>query len=308
MYNHKLHHRQLTAWLLGAIIPTTIQLTAGGSWLSLLLVSIYSTLCVWFRWRFGTEPKGEVICILWLMLYSLLLGTAAQASIGSWPTGGHPVASAALLLLAAWSAWKGTEAAARVGSVLFWFVLLLYIVLLVTGIREVQWQWLTPTKGDVNSLGCILLLTPAAAAIHLEGKRNFKPRLLITVVLCTLSALITAGVLSPTVAARQKDAFYQMTGSLSILSHAQHFEAVLSAGMTVGWFLLFSLYLTGCATIFEKIKKGRGRWGILSATVIGQIILLCQLHIPGVLLLVLCAIFWVFLPVLTQWIDPEKKS
>lgn len=308
MYDHKLHHRQLTAWLLGAIIPTGIQLTAGGSWTSVLLVGVLTILCVWLRWQFGTEPQGTGIGMLWLVLMSLLLGTVAQTSILSWPTGGHPVAAAILLLLSAWSAWKGTDAAARVGSVLFWLVFLLYLVLLGSGAKEVQWEWLSPTKADVNPLGCILLLTPAGAAMHLKGKERFQSRLLIPGAMCTLAALITAGVLSPKVATEQTDAFYQMTRSLSILGQGRRFEAVLSAGMTVGWFCVFSLYLTICAAISEKVKKGAGRWGIIGATIVSLLILLCQVHIPGIILLVLCAIFWVLLPVLTQWIDVVKKS
>lgn len=308
MYDHKLHHRQLTAWLLAAIIPTGIQLTAGASWVSVLLVAMLSILCIWFRWRFGAEPQGIWMCLLWLGIMSLLLGTAAQTSILSWPTGGHPLAAAILLLLAAWSAWKGTDAAARVGSVLFWLVLILYLVLLGSGVKEVQWKWLRPTKGDVVPLGCILLLTPAAATVHLKKKESFQSRLLIPGALCTLSSLITAGVLSPRAATEQTDAFYQMIRSLSILGQGRRFEAVLSAGMTVGWFCVFSLYLTICATISEKIKKGAGRWGIVGATIASLGILLCQMHIPGTVLLVLCAIFWVLIPVLTQWIVVEKKS
>ena len=307
MYDHEIHSRQLTAWLLGAMIPTVIQLTAGGSWLSLLLASVLCTLCVWFRWSFGKEPQGKWINLFWIGLMALLLGTAAERSVSSWPTGGHPLASGVLVLLAAWSAWKGTDAAARVGCVLFWFVLLLYLLLLGIGLKEVNMTWIIPTKGDVDPMGCILLLTPAAAAIHLGNKRGVRSRLLIPGILCTVSAVITAGILSPEIASQEPNAFYEMSRTLSLFGQARHFEAILSASMTVGWFSVFSLYLTICATTFEKLKKGKGSWGILSATAVALGILLCQLHIPTLPLLVLCAIFWVLIPVLTQWVDVIKK-
>jgi hypothetical protein len=309
LYDHKLPHRQLTAWLAAALIPTTIQLTAGSSWLSVLLVAALCQLCVWFRWRFGTEPQGKRITLLHLGLLTLILGTAAQAAIQSWPTGAHPTVSAVLLLLAAWSAWKGTSAAARVGCVLFWFVLLLYLMLLGAGLKDISVQWLLPTKGDVNSFGIVLLLTPAGAAIHLYNKReSAKPRLLLIGLSCTLAAVVTAGVLSAQVAAGKQNAFYEMTRSLNLLGQARRFEAVLSAGMTVGWFLVFNLYLTTCAVLSERIKQGRGKWGILGATASALAILLCDLHISGILLLILCAIFWVVQPVLTQWVEGIKKS
>lgn len=307
MYDHKINHRQLTAWLLGAIIPTAIQRMAGVSWLSVLLISLLCTLCVWLRWTFGAEPRGKWISLLGLGLMALLLGTAAESSVSSWPSGGHPLASGALLLLAAWSAWKGTNASARVGCVLFWFILLLYLVLLGTGLKEVNMEWIVPQKGVLDPMGCILLLTPAAATIHLEKKNSFSPRLLLGGILCTTSAFITAGVVSPKIASEASNAFYEMVRTLSLLGQAQRFEAVLSAGMTVGWFLVFSLYLSICASLFEKLKKGKGKWGILVATAVAAVTLLYQMHIPASLLLVLSAIFWVLIPILTQWIDIIKK-
>lgn len=308
MYDHKIPNRQLTAWLSAALIPAAIQLTAGASWFSVLLVSVLCLLCVWLRWTFGAEPKGKIMSLLQLGLLLLVLGTAAMTSLQSWPRGGHPAVAILLLGLAVWSAWKGSDAAARVGCVLFWFVLILYLVLLGAGIKDIRPQWLIPTKGDVNAFGCVLLLTPAGAAIHLNKKEGFKPRLLLIGAFCTVAAAVTVGVLSPQVASGKQNAFYEMTRSLNLLGQARRFEAVLSAGMTVGWFCVFSLYLTLCAQLVEKIIPGKGQWGTLGAAATATALLLCDLHIPGILLLVFCAIFWVLLPVLTQWIEQIKKS
>jgi len=308
LYDHKIPHRQLTAWLSAALIPAAIQLTAGASWLSVLLVSALSLLCIWLRWTLGTEPQGKIMALLQLGLLALILGVAAQTSVRSWPRGGHPAVAIMLLGLAAWSAWKGTSAAARVGCVLFWFVLILYLVLLGAGIKDIRLPVLNPTKGDVNAFGCVLLLTPAGAAIHLNRKEGFKPRLLLIGGFCTVAAAVTVGVLSPQGAIGKQNAFYEMTRSLNLLGQARRFEAVLSAGMTVGWFCVFSLYLTLCVRLAEKLVPGKERWGIIGASASALAILLCDLHIPGIFLLVLCAIFWVLMPILTQWIDLIKKS
>lgn len=308
MYVREIPHRQLTAWLCAAIIPTAIQLTACAAWLSVLAVSFLCLGCVWLRWSLGAEPKGKIMALLQWGLLVLVLAVAAQASVKSWPRGGHPAVAAMLLLLAAWSAWKGTSAAARVGCVLFWFVVLLYLVLLGAGVKDVQFKWLLPISGEINGIGCVLLLTPAAAAIHLNKKETLKPRLLLIGAFCIAASVITLGVLSPQVAAIREDPFYEMTRSLSLLGQARRFEAVLSAGMTVGWFSVFTLCLTLCARWAEKYRTAWGRKGILGAAVAALAILLCELHISGSLLLVLCAIFWVLIPLSTQWIDPEKKS
>ena len=308
MYNLDLPHRQLTAWLAAAIIPTAIQLTSGASWLSVLLTCILSLLCVWLRWAFGTEPTGKLAIILQWGLLAAVLATACQASTQSWPKGAHPAVGIILLLLSLWSVWKGTSASARVGCVLFWFVLVLYLVLLGAGVKDIRIEWLQPTKGDVNAFGCVLLLTPAAAAIHLYNKGGMKPRLLLIGAFCTAAAVVTAGVLSANVAAGKDNAFYEMTRSLNLLGQARRFEAVLSAGMTAGWFSLLSLYLSLCAHLAERLNPGYGKWGSTAAAAIAGVILLCDLHIPGVILLIISAVFWVLLPLLTQVLGGEKKS
>lgn len=308
MYNSKIPYRQLTAWLSAALIPTALQLTAGASWLSVLLVSALCLLCIWLRWNFGTELRGKIAVLLQLGLLLLVLGTAAQVSIQSWPRGGHPAVAIMLLVLAVWSAWKGPSAAARVGCVLFWFVLIFYLVLLGAGIKDVSPRWLIPTGGKVDAFGCVLLLTPTIAVIHANKKESFKPRLLLVGLFCTVAAAVTAGALSPQVASGKQNAFYEMTRSLNLLGHARRFEAVLSAGMTVGWFCVFSLNLTLCARLVEDFVPGRGKWGALGAAVSAVAMLLCDLHIPGIFLLVMCAIFWVLVPILTQWIERIKKS
>ena len=308
MYSDKIPQRQLSAWLCAALIPTVIQLTAGSPWVSVLLVSAISLLCIFLRWHYGITPEGK----LWLMLQWLLavavLGEICRSSVKSWPRGGHDAVALILLALALWSALKGTYAAARVGCVLFWFILLLYLVLLGAGIKEVKMSGLIPSKGDADAMGCVLLLTPAAAGIHLAKEEVWKPQLAIIGGFCTVAAAVTAGVLSPYVAGVRENAFYEMTRSLNLLGQARRFEAVLSAGMTVGWFSLMSLYLSVSAKLAEIIRTGSGKVGAIGAAILASGYLLCGLTIPGWLLLILTAIFWVLLPLLTQGLGMIKKS
>lgn len=290
------------------MIPTVIQLTSGASWLSVLLACVLSLLCVWLRWAFGASPTGKLGIMLQWILLTAVLGTACQASAQSWPRDAHPAVGILLLILALWSVWKGTSATARVGCVLFWFVLLLYLVLLGAGVKDIRMEWLRPTKGDVDAFGCVLLLTPASAAIHLYKKEGVKPRLLLIGAFCTVASVVTAGVLSPWGAAGQENAFYEMTRSLNLFGQARRFEAVLSAGMTAGWFSMLSLYLSLCAHLAENFRSGCGKWGCAIAAIIAGTILLCDVHIPSAILLIFSTVFWVLLPLLTQVLGGKKKS
>lgn len=308
MYNRKIPSRQLTAWLAAAIIPTAIQLNAGASWLSVALVCLVCLSCVALRWRFGAEPQSKLLVLLHWLLLVTILGTICRSAVQSWPRNGHAAVGIILLALAVWSTWKGPSAAACVGCVLFWVVLLLYLVLLGAGVKDVRLKWMIPGKGDVSTVGCILLLTPAVAAIHLNKKETIKPRLLLIMVFCISASAVTAGVLSQQVAAVTDQAFYEMTRSLNLLGQARRFEAVLSAAMTAGWFSLISLYLSLCGNLTEIVCCGGGKWGIAIAAATAALILLCDLHIPGAVILILTAVFWVLLPLWTQVVGTEKKS
>lgn len=277
--------------------------------MSVLAVSCLCLLLCGVRWLWGTEPKGKIMIAIQWMLLAVVLGVVCRESVQSWPQGAHPVVGLMLLALAAWSAFKGTSACARVGTVLFWFVLVLYLILLGAGVKDVKLSWLRPGLGEVNGVGCVLLLTPAAASIHLyKRKENIKPRLLLIGIFCTVAAAVTSGVLSPHMASKIQNPFYEMTRSLNLLGQARRFEAVLSAAMTVGWFCLQSVFLSLCANLADNLRPGLGRWGILGAIPVAAIVLLCDLHIPGAVLLVLCTVFWVFVPVITQGLGAEKKS
>lgn len=308
MYTNKLPHRQLTAWLVAAIVPAAIQLTAGTSWLSVFLAALMGLLCILLRWSFGSQPKSKILILAQWGLITAVLAAFSGYSVQSWPEGSHKAVALILLSLAMWSAWKGPSAAARVGCVLFWFVLFLYLILLGAGLKEIQLKWLLPPKGDVSALSCVLFLTPAVASIHLNKGEAKVPRLLLIVGLTTAAAMITAGVLSPQVAMQKDNPFYEMTRSLNLLGQARRFEAVLSAAMTAGWFALLSLYLTTCATLSETFRPGWGKYGALAAALLAAVATLCDLPIPEFLLLILTAVFWVLLPLFTQIMGSIKKS
>ncbi|MBQ6839874.1 MAG: hypothetical protein IJO45_04195, partial [Oscillospiraceae bacterium] len=60
---------------MAAIIPTVVQLTAGASWISVLLVAVLSLLCIWFRWSFGAVDRGKAVSFIELVLLAPVLGT-----------------------------------------------------------------------------------------------------------------------------------------------------------------------------------------------------------------------------------------
>lgn len=309
MYSEGVSARRLSAWTFAAVVPAAIQLTARASWLSVLVAALFSLLCIMLVWRWGITPASKGYQIVMWILVVLLLSKLSGETIRCWPEGGHKAVAVILLGLALWSAWKGPGAASRAGCVIFWLMLLVYPVLFGAGIKAVEVKWLSPGRADISALGCILLLTPAAAAVLLDHReKTVKPKLILTGVFCVLAACITAGVLSPGVASDKENAFYEMTRSLSLFGKARRFEAVLSAAATTGWFLLMSLYLTLCGKMAHGIHSGWERKTMLIAAGIAAISVAFDIAIPEVILLLLALILWVAVPIYAKGVSLIKKS
>lgn len=308
MFRERIPLRQLSAWLFAGTAPVLIQILSGSSWLWIGIagaISLLLTVCVW---RSGWEPAKWQCPVLYLYL-SVLLGQMLTYTAQSWPVGDNdPAVPLILLLLGAWSAQKGPSAAARVGAVLFWAVLILYLAVLGAGVKDIQWNWLMPRWNMPDEMGIAVFLLPAASVCLLGSNRKTGIRLALPAVFVFVAALITAGVLSPAVAERTPNAFYEMSRSINLLGVARRFEALISAGMTVGWFALISLVLTCCGVLAQKILQGQGRSGLWLSALTAAGMKLCGLHIQGWILLLFGAAFWVGIPVLTQGLEKRKKS
>ena len=308
MNREALSDKRLAAWLFAAITPPAIQLIGGASWLWTLAVTAGCLFACLLCLGWGKQPRGRIVSILYWLTTLCLMGTLAGETMNSWQTGAHVAVPLVLLALAASSALKGPSAAARVGCVLFWFVLGIYLLVFGAGIREVRPMWLRPAKGTEPWLIIPLLLTPVGVIPLLKEKERRITGLPLIGIFVLLASVITLGVLSPMVAANTDNAFYEMTRSLSILETARRFEAVISAAMTVGWFALMSLYLTLCGHWAEEIKPGGRKTGIVLGAVVSGVLTLCDLHIDGRILAVWTTVFWVATPLITQGIDKQKKS
>lgn len=260
------------------------------------------------QWRRPGKPK-KWECIILIVYIILLLGQLLRDTAQSWPVGNSdPAVPLLILALAAWSAQKGPSAAARVGAVLFWVVLGLYLVVFAAGVKDVKPQWLLPTMKMPSMLPLVLFLLPSATTALLTERATPGKKGVLTVGFVVAGMAITSGVLSPRMAGELPNAFYEMSRSLDLMGVARRFEAVICAGATVGWFALFSVLLTLCGSYFEKIAQGKGRAGVWLTAVSAVGWRLCGLHISPLFMIITGTVFWVGLPLLTQGLDKEKKS
>ncbi len=300
MYRENIKTAQLTAWIFAATVPTAIQLTANAPWASLLLIAVISLLCTLIRWYWGVTPQWKGYRTANWILTILLLTTVGTAAVHTWPIGSHKAVAIILYALALWSSTKGLKAAASVGSVIFCFLIVLYLIMFSEAAGHVNLQWLKPTRGMVGALGTTVLLTPAFAASLLDGRKKPDRRCILTGIFCVAAAMLTAGVLSPWVAVQEENSFYQVIRSIP-----NRFEAVLSAATTMGWFLLIALYLSFNSHKINSTAKGKGAW---SATFISSLMIMLNISIPEAIVLMTAVILWIVIPVLHGVALERKKS
>lgn len=304
MFREKIPGKQLSGWVFAALVPALIQLGAGGSWAVVGGAVLICGVAVWLVWRFGSH-RWRWTCVPQFLLLAVVMGELLADAASSWPGDNYPAVPLILLALGAWSAGKGASAAARVGCVLFWFVLLVYLAVFGAGVGSVQVDQLQPWWGSVRAEVVLLLLVPAAATLLLREGEGWNRRSVLPGAFLVAASVLVSGVMSPALA---EEGFYEMSRGLELLGTVSRFEPVISAGMTLGWFSLVTLLLSMCGCLAERIRKSWGRWGVYIGAAGGAAWMLCDLHISMVLLIVLVSIFWVLMPLLEQGIGREKKS
>lgn len=307
MFREKIPERQLSAWIFAAMVPVGIQLLSGSSWIWVACggaLSVATSALLWRADRESRKWESIFLFIYVVILLGQLLGFTAQ----SWPMGNSdPAVPLILLGLAAVSAAKGTSAAARVGAVLFWVVLGVYIIVFAAGARDIKVKWLIPEEA-LNTMGLTVFLIPWAARGVLKAPKNPGKKIWLAPMFILAATVMTAGVLSPMVAAQMSNAFYEMSRSLNLLDVARRFEALICAGAAVGWFAVFGLFLTLCGTYAQKIFPGKDKTGVWVAAAAAAAEKLCGLHINPWILLMAGTVFWVAVPLLTQGLEKIKKS
>ena len=307
MFREKIPFRQLCAWLFAGLTPVLIQLLSGCAWTWVAIAGMTGVVLTMLVWRSGWQPVKWQCPLLYIYIV-ILLGQLLEYVGQSWPKGDSDAVALILLLVAAWSAWKGPSAAARTGAVLFWVVLILYLTVFAAGLGDMNWSWMMPRWEPLEGYGLTVLLIPPAAVCLLGAGQKRGERLTLPVLFSVIGAFITAGVLSPEIAKSVENPFYEMSRSISLLGAARRFEALISAAMTVGWFALLSLLVSICGRMTQVFLPGWGRTGVWVGAAVAAALRLCGLHIPAFWMTLTGAVFWVVLPLATQGLVSEKKS
>lgn len=320
--NETIHPRQLCALGFCAFTVPAIFLLPRVGWFWALLTAAVTALVIaavaLLRRRcgqglseaLGKHPVGKVLLILTLVWQLLALGYFGRLLCGSYPEGDtFPLVGLLLLLLASFAAAKGTAVPARVGAISFFFLIIIYGIVLAFGVPQVRVQWLAPVTQPQWALLPLSLAPVCAfyAADRCTDGGKLLRWLLGGLVLAAAAAAVTAGRLSPAIAAAEPFPFYTMTKGISVFGTMERFEALISAAMTAGGFCLLGLLCMASTRIMGAVHS---KLRVVAAPVnffVGGAAIWVSAWIPETVFAVGTAIFWGVVPVSALFLARRKK-
>lgn len=302
---------QLYAWLFAAVSAPLAQIAGGCSWYWALLIGGACMLaCLGVSCLQGGDGNWPVwLCAAqWLWMTAALI-SAAGWTAGSWQSGNaYPAVPVTLLLLAAVGTDSGAEKTSRIGSVLFWILVLLYSGLLFAGIKEIRlWDAVTGDYGKDYRLIPVFLI-PAVSVFLPGGEKRIPIRVLTGILgFGIMLSVWVAGGLPRQAAMEAVSPFYEWVRGLTGIGVAKRFEALASVGLSMGWFAGFSFLLSAAGEMAERVVSGKGRTGIWAATVAAIAGILLNIRIPNGLTAVACVVFWILLPAVCALFEIIKR-
>ncbi len=312
MFVRKVEAGSMAAWLIVAMSAPFVLLAGKYGWLGLAIAAVITgILCRLVAGLPNQELcRSRVYCVLQFLFLIVVLTFLANWSQDAWPTGRvFPVVPLTLLALAVLSAYRGAQAASKVGGVLFWLIAALYGILLAFGSRNLQVEFLRPQLDAPGAEAVLVLLLPAVIQFI---PRQIKPALHWTVLtaggLFVVLSLWTIGGLSPQVAQSVSWPFYEAGKSVSVLGIAERLEAFISVAATVGCYGLFSMLVSAMAHLAEAVHSGWGKYGAIAAGSLSAVMLLFAPEISAVLLLFGAVFLWCVVPFVGSLIFCEKKK
>lgn len=316
--------RAYAAWALAGLSATAALTLAPMSWHWVLLGGILAGLYYYIVYRLTDEPLARAMTIaygkiggnlvlLLTMLWSIYAaGAAAAGADMAYPEDRMSIlAPTCMLLLAAFGGFSGAQTLARASAALALILGLIYAAVSLAALKQVELSRLAPWGSGAQAALAFASLLSASAVFYLpkpEGKLKRPGLLLAFGALPAVLAAVTAGCLSPALAARVPAPFYHMSKSLRILGILERMEPLVSAAMLAGFFCLTSLLTQSAAQIGATMcPQLHAKWWTLIVCALSFAAIWLVRATPQTVQTVLAGIFWGIFPLLTQCIVAVKK-
>lgn len=294
--------KEHTLWLTAALLSPVTHTASGCSWVAVAAVAI---LCMSIHYAMAkiavSGESGRWLGALQWLWMLLVISEFMHWTKLCWPGDGtEAVIPLTLLLLAAYTVAKGKTSASRAGSTMRWPVLILFGAVLLSGVKEVQLKNLKPQWQMQTANLITAMLIPAMGAGY--GSWKGKGR---TVLYAVAVSAVCTGVLSLNYIRGCNAPFYELGRSVTLLGIGQRFESLVAAGMTLGYYVLFT-YLIGITAKSWEPEGRRNRSIWISALFVAAVFV-SGMRLNSRLLAVGNLAVWVLFPVLKNIAKKMKK-
>lgn len=314
--------RQRRVWLVSGASAVAAAKLCGLNWLWVLAGGLLAGLYyLYIEARLGTDGiaaqivdafgfAGKVLSVFFLFWLILVMGWCAALADSAFPmVDGFPGLGWVLLALAAWGCRKGPRACAGCSGILGLFLLVLYGVVAVFAVPNVEIACLMPTadwEEAVAALGLLLLPAGVWCVPARPQKAGGKVLFLLMAVVAAALAAVTAGVLTPELAAASAVPIYDLAQSVSVFGVVERIEPLLSAAMTMGIFCLLAGLASACQALGDQI--GPWQWsGSLCCLAAAGTMYLAK-GFPGELLIGGNLVFFLLLPLVAAAFSKKSEK
>ncbi|MBQ1409705.1 MAG: hypothetical protein IIY94_00300 [Oscillospiraceae bacterium] len=258
--------RQLGALALCAAGVPIFRLCCRVHWLWTLAGAVAACLMLsGLSWLLNRQDRTRPKSSHWRgALAPFLLGGAALAAwVGSFAfpeTAGNGLAALLIFGLAIWAARIGPAAVGRCAGILLWVTGMLYGVVLLFSVPQMQSRWLLPGPGGpTDALLVWAGLSVPGVALCLHGALGSDQKLphwpwWSAGSLAVVAAAVTGGILSPPLAT-EREAFRTLARGVSVLGVMRRFEALVNGAMLMSAFSLCALLLTAAVLLWSGSRR-----------------------------------------------------
>ncbi len=292
MLNHEQTDRQIRGWVIAAAIAPLAHASGCGWFVTVLaVIGLFPLSMLWMN---GWKNMGRVLSVvefLWLIPVLAYLGK----SCGAYWLAEHALAvPITILILSAVSVQ--VERGAKIGAVILCSMILLAVPILVSGVSEIQVQWLKPYAPTWSwELAAGLLIPGLSGLWNAEGKRNTGMAMAVAII-AVGTAVITQGVLSPRICSQESAPVYTLAQTLR-LGGLSRFEPLVSVAVTFGFYATCSFLVCCAGTFGERFGLKRSTASI-TATLAAIVILLLRIPSNQIVLTMGCVIGWFLMPII----------
>lgn len=286
---------------LAAAVGISAVLTAGYSWLEVLLGWCIGAILCWGRgipWKWRRDRMPWIQMLVGIML----VAGAAQAAEQAFPEDStFPFISLCMALLL-WYGVTGEDVGRSAANVMGLLVLPLMAVVVVFGGISAQWTELNPQFVQISHIGITALVS--LLMVRGRGRKQWGWFLCAAILGIGLS-VVTQGALGRALVREEGAPLFRAVQTIRIFGKVQRIEAVLAAATLIG---AFSAMLMGGEMLRTGIGNDKNKWCYLPPIAIGiglESIYRCAGE--GVQS-VMEAVFWGVLTAYALWIVILEKT